>query len=73
LRELEAAGLAEGLTEESVRAEIEGRDKTDSARAAAPLRQAEEAWLLDTTDLSPDEVMALIAARARESGFEPGG
>jgi cytidylate kinase len=66
LRELEAAGRAEGLTEDGVRAEIEARDKEDSDRAAAPLRPAADAWLLDATFLSPDEVTALIKARAQE-------
>ena len=35
--------------------EIEERDYNDSHRAAAPLRQAEDAVLLDTTDLDFDE------------------
>ncbi|MDR1070787.1 MAG: (d)CMP kinase [Gracilibacteraceae bacterium] len=75
-RELEAAGQADGLTEEDVLAEIEARDRGDSSRAAAPLRQAEDAFLIDATFLSPDEVTALIKEKVlawkqvREGGEE---
>ncbi|MDR1604930.1 MAG: (d)CMP kinase [Gracilibacteraceae bacterium] len=65
-RELETAGRAEGLTEENVLAEIEARDREDSSRAAAPLRQAEDARLIDATRLNPDEVAALIRAIVTE-------
>ena len=36
-------------------ADIEKRDWDDSHRAAAPLRQAEDAVRVDTTDLSFDQ------------------
>lgn len=48
--ELRAAG--EDVTEAEVLAQLQERDRRDSARASAPLRPAEDALLLDTTDLS---------------------
>lgn len=47
--ELAAAGAA--VTESQVLASIRARDATDSGRIAAPLRQAVDADLLDTSDL----------------------
>lgn len=57
--ELRAAGAA---AYETVLAEIVARDARDSARASAPLRPADDAVLLDTSDLDRDG--ALRAARA---------
>lgn len=37
-----------------VLAEIEERDRRDSERAVAPLRVAEDAWVLDTTEMDAD-------------------
>lgn len=53
----------------SVNAEIrriEERDRTDASREAAPLRQADDARILDTTGLSFDEQVDTIVAWARE-------
>ena len=41
-----------------VQADLVLRDTTDSARAAAPLRPAADAAVLDTTNLTPDQVFA---------------
>ena len=51
-RELEQRGTPEAY--EKVLAEMRQRDYDDSHRAAAPLRQAEDAVLLDTTELNFD-------------------
>ena len=45
---------------EELKKEIADRDKQDSERAISPLRQAEDAVLLDSTALSIDEVVARI-------------
>jgi cytidylate kinase len=50
--ELQAAGVP--VTESDVLADILRRDERDSARAAAPLRRAPDAYLLDTTNLDID-------------------
>ena len=41
-------------------AEIVERDRKDSTRAAAPLRRAEDAVLVDTTGKSLDESFAIL-------------
>jgi len=51
-REYRAQGRA--IDEETVLADILQRDRRDSNRAAAPLRQAPDAYLLDTTHLAID-------------------
>lgn len=52
-----------GVTEdyEKVLQEIRYRDEQDMNRETAPLRQAEDAVLLDTTDLSYDESFAALS------------
>lgn len=45
---------------DSVRADLKSRDARDSGRAAAPLAQAEDAVLIDTTALDPQGVLDLI-------------
>ena len=51
-------------------AEIIERDKRDSERETAPLKQAEDAVLLDTSDMTPAEsiqaVIDLVDARRKE-------
>ena len=51
----------------AVRQEIEYRDAQDSNRAMAPLRQAEDACLIDTTDLSIEEVVDVIVRQIDSS------
>ena len=59
-RELQARGVAASL--EAVMEEIQARDARDEARAAAPLRPAIDAVLLDTSTLSPDAAFAAAMA-----------
>ena len=42
------------------------RDERDTRRAAAPLKAAEDAVLLDTTELTPEEVLAKLRQLVRE-------
>lgn len=56
VREFREQGSA--LTEADVLADIRSRDARDMGRAVAPLRQADDAHLLDTTGLSIDDVIA---------------
>jgi cytidylate kinase len=56
---------------EEVRAEaglLQGRDAIDSGRETAPLRQAEDAVVIDTTGLSFDEQVERIVQLAKERG-----
>ncbi len=55
-----ARRAAEGITDS-----IAERDKKDSQRACAPLVQAEDAMLVDTSDMTIDEVVSFIVADIR--------
>jgi CMP/dCMP kinase len=57
--ELQARG--EETTLARVAADLKARDARDAARDAAPLRQAADAVLLDTTELSIDAAVAKAA------------
>ena len=48
------------LSEEEVRREIEARDQRDAQRAASPLKPAEDAYQIDSSELGVDEVVALV-------------
>ena len=69
-RELREAGNF--ISEADVLADIRRRDARDRSRAAAPLRQAEDAYLLDTTNLDIDAAfkaaIALIDAAMGRAG-----
>lgn len=54
-RFLELGGGDPALTFEAVRDRLAARDAQDESRAVAPLRAADDAHLLDTSDLSIDE------------------
>lgn len=62
--ELTAKGEACDL--EKIQADIEKRDYQDMHRETSPLRQAEDACLVDTSDMSVDEVIARIAELCME-------
>lgn len=55
-RQLEESGKLEGATFESILKDLEERDYRDSHRESAPLKAAEDAVIIDTSDLSIDEV-----------------
>ena len=54
--------------------DVKERDENDSKRALAPLKQAEDAKKLDTTDLEYkevlDELKAIVLKSAREKNVE---
>jgi cytidylate kinase len=53
---------AESVREEiaQIERDLEARDRRDSERAAAPLKPAEDAYLLDSSGLTADEVVAQV-------------
>ena len=63
--ELEQRGTPKPYDE--VLAEIEQRDYNDSHRAIAPLRQAEDAALVDTSELDFEQSKALMLKTIREN------
>ena len=70
-RELRAKGL--DTIKPRVLAEMAERDRRDSERAAAPLRAAPDALLLDTTDMDADAAFAAALAFIEGKGFRAGG
>ena len=66
-QELKAKGEDHPLSQ--ILAQIQARDKADSERKIAPLRQADDAVLLDTTDMDADACLAAALALARERGL----
>lgn len=59
VEELRDAG--QSVDEARTQAEMEARDRRDSTREAAPLKRAEDAVYVDSSVLSIDEVVALMA------------
>lgn len=58
--ELEARGALNGATLEEIQRGIEERDAQDRGRAVDPLRPAEDAIIVDTSDLDLDGVLRVI-------------
>lgn len=64
------AELAPGnpdLTEAAVLADLRARDARDSARATAPLRPADDALLLDTSEMAIGQAVARAVAAVRDA------
>jgi cytidylate kinase len=59
-RERQARG--EAVTKEAVEMDLRRRDEQDTKRAIAPLRPAENARVIDTTHLNPQEVIEKMLA-----------
>jgi len=70
VREMREKGIE--VSEEEVRKELEMRDEIDSGRAFAPLKPAEDAFILDTTNLTIDEQVNKIVEKIKEKfGDDP--
>lgn len=55
-----------GATVASVAAEIAKRDKMDMNREIAPLRQADDAFLIDSSDMKVEEIVEFITSRVMD-------
>lgn len=66
LQELKDRG--ETVIEARVRADMEARDQRDRDRSVAPLKPAEDAWLLDTSSMNADEALAAALDHIRGTG-----
>ena len=62
--ELTAKG--ESVTYDSVLTNVRERDRIDSGRAVSPLRQAEDAIVLDNSDMTLDQQQVWVEERVRE-------
>ncbi|HKO66920.1 MAG TPA: (d)CMP kinase [Burkholderiaceae bacterium] len=60
------------LSQEQVRLDIEARDLRDAQREASPLKPAEDAHRIDSSELSVDEVVALVLSRYAQSQISAG-
>ncbi|EDM78292.1 cytidylate kinase [Plesiocystis pacifica SIR-1] len=65
-RELVAKGVAETSVGE-VEAQMRVRDQRDSSRDSAPLRQADDATLVDSSEMGVEQVVTHILAAVRAS------
>lgn len=70
-RELRARGV--DTIKPRVLAEMAERDRRDSERAAAPLKAAPDAYLLDTSDMDADAAFAAAVAFIEGKGFRSSG
>ncbi len=62
--ELLAKGISENL--EQIQKAIEQRDKSDESRAVGPLKPAEDAIIVDTTNMSIEQVVEKLACHVKE-------
>lgn len=65
-RYLELVARGEDATLEETVAKVVQRDRQDASREHAPLRQADDAVLIDSTTLSIEEVLELMERTVRE-------
>lgn len=70
-RELRERGV--DTIKSRVLAEMAERDRRDSERAAAPLKAAPDAYLLDTSDMDADAAFAAALAFITRKGFRAAG
>ena len=64
-RDLAAQGIH--LSQEQIKDEIEKRDRRDSSREMSPLRKAEDAILLNTTEMEIDAQVQFVVDKIRQS------
>jgi len=57
----------QNIIEKDVESDLRNRDTIDSTREIAPLKKAEDAILVDTTDLTIDEVVDKVFSQVRSS------
>ena len=67
LAELNAKGLNENL--EQIQESIEKRDKSDMERNVGPLKPADDAIIIDTTELDIEQVVEKLLGIVQEKGF----
>ena len=62
-RQRDEAAAARAVDLDAVQADLARRDALDSGRATSPLRPADDAVVVDTTNRTVDDVVAEILAR----------
>jgi cytidylate kinase len=66
-RHRDEMAAARAVAVEDVKAALDRRDALDTGRAVSPLRPADNAIVIDTTNLDVDSVVADVVARARSA------
>ncbi|MBW2028875.1 MAG: (d)CMP kinase [Deltaproteobacteria bacterium] len=69
-RYLERISRGETVSRDGVFQDLKRRDEQDTSRPIAPLRLAEDAKLIDSTMLSPDQVVEMILEGLRTKGLD---
>ena len=59
---------SEPVIEARVRADMTARDQRDRDRSVAPLKPADDAWVLDTSNMNADEALAAALDHIRGTG-----
>jgi cytidylate kinase len=67
-----AVDLGPGAALAEVREAVKMRDQLDSTRAQSPLRQADDAHVIDSTDMTAEEVVDAVVALAESARTAPG-
>lgn len=70
-RQRDEADAQRAVGVEHVREELDRRDRLDSTRAISPLRPADDAFVVDTTSRSVDDVVAEIVERFTSATSAP--
>ena len=65
-KEMIEAGL--GITFDEVSKDLTNRDRIDSTRAVAPLKKADDAIYIDTTEMTIDEVVNAVLSKIEPNG-----
>lgn len=65
-RYLELSEKGDDVNFEEILANVEGRDKIDSTRAVSPLKQADDALILDNSNLSREEQLNWTINKVKE-------
>jgi cytidylate kinase len=68
-RQRDEAASARAVPVDAVRSDMARRDEYDSNRAASPLRAADDALVVDTTQQNVDEIVRDLVERARAAGI----
>ena len=71
-RFLETQARGESRSYEDILANLRERDRIDSSRAVAPLKMADDAISLDTTEMDLQTVFHAILTASRSKGFDLG-
>ena len=68
-RQRDEAASERSVRVDEVQTELARRDALDSGRPVSPLRPADDAIVIDTTDRTVDDVVAELVERARAAGI----